>query len=109
MYLGNPRLLTGVLLVLAGCFGEPGTPAKSPETLAVEATAGDFIDYYDEVLNLARTHAAEPDSFRAALDRLPGSHLTEQEWEAWTRPYRQEPDALADRLEKAIAEMSARP
>ena len=106
MYLRNPVILLGVLLV-SGC-SESGTPDKSPEALAVEATAGDFIDYYEEVLNLARTYAAYPDSFHAALDQLPGSHLTQEEWDAWTEPYAESPEALAERLEQVIADLSAR-
>jgi hypothetical protein len=73
----------------------------------VEATCGDFLDYYDAVLQAARRHSAEPDSFRAALDSLPGSHLTEDEWRAWTEPYRSDPRRLANRLEEIIADLSS--
>jgi hypothetical protein len=94
-------------LAASGCAERE--PARAPETLAVEARAGDFLDYYAEVLRLARVHAAKPDSFRAALDALPGSHLTDEEWEAWTAPYREDPGNMADRLERVIAELSAAP
>lgn len=69
----------------------------------MEAKAGDFADYWAEVLRLARRHAAHPDSFRTALDALPGSHLTDEEWAAWTAPYEAAPHHLADALEEAIA------
>ena len=78
-------------------------PPKSAETLAVEEKAGDFADYYAEVLRLARRHAAHPDSFRAALDSLPGSHLSEEEWRAWTAPYEDAAGDLATKLEDATA------
>ncbi len=93
---------------LAACSrDEP--PVKAPDTLEVERQAGDFLDYYAEVLQLAQAHAAEPDSFRIALDALPGSHLDERAWEAWTRPYREDPSRLADRLERIIAERKPTP
>lgn len=87
-----------------GCEGKG--PVRSPETLAVEEKAGDFLDYYETVLELSRRHAAWPDSFRAALDSLPGSHLTDEEWKAWTAPYREDPSRMADRLEDVIARLS---
>ncbi len=93
-------------LVSGGCLGSREPPEKSPETLAVEEKAGDFLDYYSEVLHLARRHAAEPDSFRAALDSLPGSHLSKEEWRAWTEPYREHPERLADHLEEVIANLA---
>ncbi|MBZ0270199.1 hypothetical protein K8I85_18760, partial [bacterium] len=52
-----------------------------------ERVGGTFLDYYTEVVRLSRQYGAEPDSFRAALDALPGSHLSEEEWTAWTAPY----------------------
>ncbi|MGQ0720957.1 MAG: hypothetical protein ACT4PE_05195 [Candidatus Eiseniibacteriota bacterium] len=94
-------------LAVFGCSERE--PARTPETLAVEARAGDFLDYYAEVLRLARVHSAAPDSFRAALDALPGSHLTDEEWDAWTAPYQDDPGKLADRLERVIAELSTAP
>jgi hypothetical protein len=81
--------------------------ARSAETRAAEAKAGDFLDYYDEVLRLARRYAAEPDSFRTALTELPGSHLTEEEWDAWTEPYAQDPVHLASHVERLLAEMAS--
>lgn len=92
------------LVGLGGCAGEPAVE-RSAETLAVEEAAGDFLDYYREVLRLSARYEAHPDSFRTALDSLPGSHLTDGEWEAWTAPYREHPNALADRLEEVIAEL----
>jgi len=79
---------------------------RGPETIAVEEKAGDFLDYHAEVLRLAQAYSASPDSFKAALDSLPGSHLTDEEWEAWTEPYREQPGLLADRLEQIIADLS---
>ena len=98
---------SGVIAMAAGCAGE-GTPERAPETLAVERVAGDFIDYYGAVLHLATRYSASPDSFRAALDSLPGSHLTDEEWEAWTAPYREHPGVLADLLEEKLAEARGR-
>jgi len=87
----------------AGCGDrEPAAP-KSAATLAVEAEAGDFADYYAEVIRLSRRHAAHPDSFRAALDALPGTHLTDPQWDAWVAPYEHRPGELAARLEEAIS------
>ncbi|MEZ5066133.1 MAG: hypothetical protein R3B81_15475 [bacterium] len=105
---------TGLLLLLLGLGSGPGcgpdetamdpAPApRSPETLAAEEKAGDFLAYYDAVVTLSRRYATEPDSFRVHLDALPGSRLTDAEWAAWTAPYRDAPRALADRLESAIA------
>jgi hypothetical protein len=81
--------------------------ARSAETRAAEAKAGDFLEYYDEVLRLARRYAAEPDSFRTALTELPGSHLTEEEWDAWTEPYAQDPVHLASHVERLLAELAS--
>jgi hypothetical protein len=93
-----------------GACGPDDRPApKASETIAVEARAGDFLDYYARVLQLAQAHASAPDSFRAALDSLPGSHLDEKEWEAWTRPYRENPSRLADQLERILAERKPTP
>jgi hypothetical protein len=104
-------LLSLALLIAAlaaGCESPKATP-KSAETLAVESRAGDFLDYYGEVLRLSQNYAAHPDSFRAALDSLPGSHLTEKEWEAWIAPYRDDPRKTSDRLEKIIAGLKTPP
>ncbi|NNE44306.1 MAG: hypothetical protein HKN12_08845, partial [Gemmatimonadetes bacterium] len=68
--------------------------------------AGDFLDYYEEVLRLSRTYTAHPDSFQTALNDLPGTHLTDEEWEAWTAPYRDDSAALAARLEAVIADLA---
>ena len=73
-----------------------------------EKRAGDFLDYYAEVLRLSQEYAAHPDSFRAALDSLPGSHLTEKEWDVWIAPYRDDPRTTSDRLEKIIAGLKTR-
>lgn len=94
------------LLAAAGSGCEEPAPVRSPETLAVEAKAGSFLDYYEEILTLSRRYAAFPDSFQAAVDSLPGSHLTDEEWEAWTTPYVDDAGPLAERLEKVIAELS---
>jgi hypothetical protein len=91
--------------LLAGCGGEGDGTLRSPETLAAEEKAGDFLEYYERVISLARQHAAHPDSFQAALDSLPGSHLTPEEWEAWTEPYREEPRQLGEHLEEVIANL----
>ena len=94
--------LAALLATLAGCETKPAAP-KAPETIEVEKRAGDFLDYYGEVLRLSHEYAAHPDSFRAALDSLPGSHLSEKEWEAWIAPYRDDPRVVSERLEKVIA------
>jgi hypothetical protein len=72
-----------------------------------EQVGGTFLDYYEEVLRLAHQYGAQPDSFRVALDALPGSHLTDEEWADWTAPYSQDPAPLAERLEKVIAALGA--
>ena len=95
-------LVPALLLPVAGCRLRDTAPPRSAETRAVEAKAGDFADYWADVLRLARRHAAQPDSFRIALDRLPGSHLTHEEWRAWVAPYETAPGELADSLEEAI-------
>jgi hypothetical protein len=75
---------------------------------AVDRKAGStFLDYYAEVLRLAQRYNAQPDSFRIALDALPGSHLTDGEWKAWTAPYARDPEPLAQRIEKVIADLGA--
>jgi hypothetical protein len=94
-------------ILAAGCDARKST-AKSPETIAVENRAGDFLEYYGEVLRLSQEYAAQPDSFRAAIDSLPGSHLTEEEWKAWIAPYGDDPREVADRLEKIIAGLKPR-
>jgi hypothetical protein len=91
----------------SGCDRGGSKLEKDPDTLAVEEKAGDYREYYEQVVRLARVHAAQPDSFRIALDALPGSHLTDEEWEAWTRPYVEEPGALADHLEKVLADLAS--
>jgi hypothetical protein len=94
-------------LVLLGACTETRKPLeKSPETLAIEERAGDFLDYYEQVLHLSRRYVSEPDSFQTALDALPGSHLSHEEWEVWTAPYREHPGRLADHLEKVIADLA---
>ncbi len=92
-----------------GCGADEAPIAKSPQTLAIEKEAGDFLDYYAEVLRLAQEHAAEPDSFRIALDALPGTHLDEEAWSVWTQPYRDDPRRFSDRLERIIAERKTTP
>mgnify|MGYP003557604593 CR=1 FL=1 len=96
-------LLAVALLPPSGCRPGKVAPPRSPMTQAVEAKAGDFADYWAEVLRLARLHAAHPDSFRVALEALPGSHLTHEEWRAWVGPYEAAPGELATSLEEAIA------
>ncbi len=96
-------LAVAALAGAVGCGPAARPEPRSAETRAVEARAGDFAAYWAEVLRLARRHAAHPDSFRIALDALPGSHLTDEEWAAWTAPYAEDPGALADSLEAAIA------
>jgi len=94
---------------LAGGCESPKAAPKSPQTIEVEKRAGDFLDYYGEVLHLSQEYAAHPDSFRAAIDSLPGSHLNEKEWEAWIAPYRDDPRQVSERLEKIIADLKPRP
>ncbi len=101
--------LLGAGLLAAGCGPEGAAPRKSEETIAAEARAGDFIDYYAQVLRLAQTHSAQPDSFRAALDSLPGTHLDDAAWNAWVRPSLDDPRRFTDRLEEVIAESKPRP
>ena len=93
--------------VAAGCdeIDQPPMPPKSPEALAVEEKAGDFLAYYEEVIVLSRRHAAHPDSFQIALRELPGSNLTDEEWRAWTEPYQNDPRLLTVRLETTIANL----
>lgn len=96
-----------LLLALGGAAAcGPGEPVRSAQTLAVEEKAGDFLDYYEEVLRLARRYTAYPDSFQTALDALPGSHLSDEEWEAWTAPYREDAAGMAMRLEAVIADLA---
>lgn len=104
--------VVGLLLLLSaagiGCeSGDevPPPPAKSPEALAVDQKAGDFLAYYEEVIVLSRRYAAQPDSFQIALKALPGSNLSVEEWEAWTEPYREDPRLLTVRLETTIANL----
>ena len=99
----------GLLALVAGataCARDEPPPPKDPETLAVEAEAGPFLEYYETVVRLARRHAAHPESFRVAVDSLPGTHLSDEEWEAWTRPWREDPEALADRIEDVLADLA---
>jgi hypothetical protein len=103
-----PIAATIVAAALGGCGDREKVVVKSADTLAVEARAGVFLDYYTAVLDLAQRHATKPDSFRVALEALPGTHLDDREWEAWTRPYRDAPEGLAERLEKTIAEQKPR-
>jgi hypothetical protein len=111
MVMPLPEARAGLFaLALFTALAAPGcaerAPVRTAETVAVEERAGDFVDYYAEVLRLAKVHAAAPDSFRAALDALPGSHLSDEEWAAWTAPYREDSEQLADRLEKVIADLA---
>lgn len=107
------RWIRSVLLVIAavallvGCGERGSRGAESAETIAVEKKAGDFADYWAEVVQLSRRHAAHPDSFRAAIDSLPGTHLTDEEWEAWVAPHRERPGELATKLERTMAEITA--
>lgn len=102
------RLIVAVVIVSA--LGACGRRAeKSPATLAAEKKAGDFADYWAEVVRLSRRHVAHPDSFRAAVDSLPGTHLTDAEWEAWIAPYRDHPGKLASKLEETMAEVTPPP
>ena len=96
-------MAAAMLLALAACDLRPSPPPRSPGTRAAEAKAGDFADYYSEVVRLSRVHAAQPDSFRAAVAALPGSRLTDEEWDAWVAPYRDRPERLAVRLEEVIS------
>ena len=99
-----------VAIVIASALVACGRRAeKSPATVAAEKKAGDFADYWAEVVRLSRRHVAHPDSFRAALDSLPGTHLTDAEWEAWIAPYRAHPGKLASKLEETMAEVTPPP
>lgn len=99
--------ITAVAVLLAACGERGARSVESPETIAVEMKAGDFADYWAEVVRLSRRHAAHPDSFRAAIDSLPGTHLTDEEWEAWVAPHRAQPGELATKLERTMAEILA--
>jgi hypothetical protein len=98
------------LSLLAGCAPEKELPppVKPPETLRLEAAIGTFADYYAEVLRISRRHPASPDSFRMALRFFPGSHLSEEEWAAWTAPCLDRPDLLAADFEEVLEELSLR-
>ena len=102
--------LLGAWIGLAGCLGQSGPKADQATLEAARAVdekvGGTFRDYYGEVLRLAQRYTSEPDSFRVALDALPGSHLTDEQWAAWTAPYAQDPQPLADHLEEVIAELA---
>ena len=65
-----------------------------------------FLDYYEDVTRLARRYAADADSFRIGLDALPGSHLSDEEWSAWTAPYEEEPGRLAERIEQVLTDLA---
>lgn len=102
-----PALTAAALLALAGSPAcGPEEAVHSPETVAVEEKAGDFLDYYEDVLRLARRYPMHPDSFQTALDSLPGSHLSDEEWDAWTAPHRANAVQMAERLEEVIAELA---
>ena len=106
-----PMLMLALMLApastLVGCGGDAPEPiAKSPATLAAEEKAGDFLDYYENVTRLARRYAADADSFRIGLDALPGSHLSDEEWSAWTAPYEEEPGRLAERIEQVLTDLA---
>lgn len=102
-------IASAALALATGGCGDRGPEVDRATRAAARAVdekaGGTFLDYYEEVLRLAQRHAAEPDSFRAGLDALPGSHLTDEEWEAWTAPYSGDPQPLAERLEKVIADL----
>ncbi|HMB70385.1 MAG TPA: hypothetical protein VKU85_13800, partial [bacterium] len=88
------------------------TPRADRDALAaaeaIDARTGTtFPDYYEDVVRLAQRYSAHPDSFRAALDSLPGSHLSDEEWEAWVAPHVQDPYGLAYRLEEVITTLAA--
>jgi hypothetical protein len=101
-----------LVFLAAACDREPQAPPLDPEILAasraVEEKAGPFLDYYVTVLELAQRLSTNPDSFEVELDRLPGSHLTEEEWTAWVAPHAADPDPLADRLEELLSELASR-
>ena len=96
----------GAIMVLTAVGCGDAEPERAPETRAVEEKAGSFLDYYEAVLLASRRYSASPDSFRAAVDSLPGSHLTDEEWAAWTAPYERDAGPLAERLEEVIGELS---
>jgi hypothetical protein len=101
-----------VLILGAGVFtrrSQDGGARRTEATAAVEAKAGDFADYWAEVLKLSRRYGASPDSFRAGLDALRGSHLTDAEWAAWVAPYRDAPDKLAAKMESTLAATAPTP
>jgi hypothetical protein len=98
--------ILAALVLGAACDRAQPERVRSPETRAVEARAGDFLEYYEHVLRLAKEHATEPDSFRVALDALPGSHLSDEEWQAWVAPYTDDPVAFADRVESVLADLA---
>jgi hypothetical protein len=97
-------LLGGALAACGRDDGPPVDPATRQAARAVEErVGGTFLDYYTEVVRLSRLYGAEPDSFRAALDSLPGSHLSDDDWAAWTAPYAGDLERLVDRLDEATA------
>ncbi len=101
-----------LILVTGACDREPAPPPLDPQTAAaaaaVEEKAGSFLEYYATVLDLAQRHTAQPDSFVAELERLPGTHLTEDEWNAWVAPHAADPRPMADELEALLAELASR-
>lgn len=101
-------IVVAAALALAGC-GRGGSRVDRSTRAAARAVdarvGGTFLEYYEDVLRLAQRYSAQPDSFRLALNALPGSHLTEEEWAAWTAPYAGDPEGLARRLERVIAEL----
>lgn len=102
--------MAGLTMIGAcGCGRSAPSAPKTQDTIRVEAVAGDFLSYYAEVLRLSQTHAAQPDSFRIALDALPGSHLGPEDWEAWTRPWREDPNRFVERVEGVFADLKPRP
>lgn len=94
-------------LVLAACGpeDEPRVDAATREAARAveERVGGTFLDYYTEVVRLSRQYGAEPDSFRIALDALPGSHLSDEDWAAWTAPWSADTEILVERLDEATA------
>lgn len=89
--------------MISGCRDELPPPVIPPETAKLEDRAGPFLEYYEQVLRLAQRHAAHPDSFKLALDAMPGSHLDARAWDTWTQRERTNPKLFAEKLEAIIA------
>ncbi|GJM45162.1 MAG: hypothetical protein DHS20C21_20040 [Gemmatimonadota bacterium] len=105
-------LALAALTGLTAC-GQQDGPRADAETIAAsraidEKAGSDFLGYYEDVILLAQRYSAHPDSFRVALEALPGSRLTDEEWEAWVAPYAEDPRPVAAHLEEVIASLSVR-